>query len=896
MQHAALVIQQQAMVQQQTLLEQLTIMQAERDQALRQSATLQQSLKAALADASACRRGLASTQHALMQKEAELRRLRGMSNRRGSGSLPESGASPMSQQRRSSFQRQRSGSMDMAATEAATKAIEAPAAPLLAERGSSGPGGGSGASRLLTRSLGLVELSTAWRLYEASPSAAAESAPEVEGESPAAVAAPAAAAPVSASGQAGAEVLPSGNSDLGNLLPLLQAVRWQLPAVMECKQCAMLLLSHPDAASAKREPGTFASSNRFFYTSDAAGGGKRVQLNCRGVAAEACRARTTLNLEHGSQHPQYDRKVDLTPAAGETTSMPEEASAVPDAYPLLCTPIIGSNGKQLGVLQAAGKTGGEPFDVDDELLLRLAAETLASAVQNSQVHGAVSGFSSSLMRLCRDLFSQSSPDAVLHQLSMWGKTLLGATEIRAALSTDLAEELQAVSNSSGSASGHHTPAGEGERAAAGGEEGAQAAEPSAADGGDPAADAFLLPAEALLSTQTPTATSLSQRAGGLSGLGRPSSAAQAAEARRRGALSRVLSGGGAVILEGEEGGATFGGDRSGGGGESGSLMLLPMTDASGRVHAVVQARRGESLSPFVGEDVRRFTPAMSLASLAFEKTAFHHQERLEMIDVTRFSSEGSALQEMIVKIRRRAVALAGARAAALYIIDYDNKELWALSNSGVQMCWPIKTGLIGRAARSGKAEHVTRARDHPDYNGEVDLKVTSGQSSVLIVPILALDRTVMGVLELTGTDRPQGEGSDGAGGMTPDDLPSVVAFASGVSASLENALQYEKLMEASQLQHELLKCMKTLTAAIDENVATNYVRAWLRKHVNVDKATVFFVGTSALDPIPRAPCLGLPPRELLLASSHGALANPQRRPNRCHHHRPAQQATLLQGG
>ena len=38
-------------------------------------------------------------------------------------------------------------------------------------------------------------------------------------------------------------------------------------------------------------------------------------------------------------------------------------------------------------------------------------------------------------------------------------------------------------------------------------------------------------------------------------------------------------------------------------------------------------------------------------------------------------------------------------------------------------------------------------------------------------------------------------------------------------------------MEASQLQHELLKCMKHLTAAIDENVVTNYVRAWPRTHV-----------------------------------------------------------------
>ena len=63
------------------LLEQLQMMQAERDAALRHAASLQQSLNAALADAGACRRGLASTQQLLLQREAELKRLRGEGGR-----------------------------------------------------------------------------------------------------------------------------------------------------------------------------------------------------------------------------------------------------------------------------------------------------------------------------------------------------------------------------------------------------------------------------------------------------------------------------------------------------------------------------------------------------------------------------------------------------------------------------------------------------------------------------------------------------------------------------------------------------------------------------------------------------------------------------------------------
>ena len=74
------------------------------------------------------------------------------------------------------------------------------------------------------------------------------------------------------------------------------------------------------------------------------------------------------------------------------------------------------------------------------------------------------------------------------------------------------------------------------------------------------------------------------------------------------------------------------------------------------------------------------------------------------------SADGSALQDMIIKIRRRATSMAGARHSALYVLDHDNNEIWALANSGMQMCWPVGTGLIGRAALHGQPEAVPRAR------------------------------------------------------------------------------------------------------------------------------------------------------------------------------------------
>ena len=712
------------------------MMQAERDAALRHAASLQQSLNAALADAGACRRGLASTQQLLLQREAELKRLRGEGGRLSS---PRSAG----MSRRNSFQ-QRPHSAHAESQSAASQ---------LAQQSDSFKGSSSGATRgAQTRALGLFDLTAAWHLYDTPTSSAAEAAAPSTAEP-----ASAAAAEASASNVA--------SLDLGKLLPLMQAVRWQLPSVMECRQCALLLLAQPGDQGATQG----------FHTSDpsVSGGGKKVVLPGKGIAAEAVRSGTVINASNAPAHPNYSKSVDLIERSVET--LPGDQA---EDVPLLTVPVNGVGGVPIGVLQALGRPNGEPFDSEDELLMRLAAEQFSHLVQNGMVHAATAGFSSSLMRLCRDLFSQPSPQSVLAQLEVWAKTLLGATSIRGGLATDLRNEL------------------------------------GLEDGGALAAE---------------SGNGLLQEDG--------------VSARHRSAVSRVLSGGGALILN-ADGSILSGGSDGESAGETpgtGSLLLLPLTASSGGVQAVIQAKRGGG-SAFSMADVRRLAPAMSLAALALEKVSLVMEQSLEMVDVTRFSAGGSALQEMIVKIRKRATHLANARSAALYIVDHETREMWALSNSGQQICWPMSTGLVGRSALSGRPEVVQKAKEHPDYNMEVDLKVASNTSSVICVPILGADRTVLGVMQLTG----RGGGSSSTaseahdGGLGQDELPAVVAFASGVSASLENALQYERLMEASQLQHELLKCMKVLTSAIDENVVTNYVRMWLRTHVNADRATVFF--------------------------------------------------------
>ena len=51
------------------------------------------------------------------------------------------------------------------------------------------------------------------------------------------------------------------------------------------------------------------------------------------------------------------------------------------------------------------------------------------------------------------------------------------------------------------------------------------------------------------------------------------------------------------------------------------------------------------------------------------------------------------------------------------------EQVWALSSGGQQICYPMSTGLVGRAASRAAPEVVSRAKDMPEYNPAVDLKL-----------------------------------------------------------------------------------------------------------------------------------------------------------------------------
>ena len=175
-----------------------------------------------------------------------------------------------------------------------------------------------------------------------------------------------------------------------------------------------------------------------------------------------------------------------------------------------------------------------------------------------------------------------------------------------------------------------------------------------------------------------------------------------------------------------------------------------------------------------------------------------------------------------------ACRLVKARSACIYIVDWPAGVLWTLGNNETKQTWPITAGLAGHATRTATPEYHAHAHDDPNYHPEVDLK-TSG--ALLVVPLCDAEGRPLAVLEVTG--RPSRYDHHD---LTVDDLPPLVNFGTALCASLANAVQYEGLMDANKMQHELLKFMKQLATLQEESAVTTFVRQWLLSNIAVDRA------------------------------------------------------------
>ncbi|MFH0844699.1 MAG: HD domain-containing phosphohydrolase [Pseudomonadota bacterium] len=143
-----------------------------------------------------------------------------------------------------------------------------------------------------------------------------------------------------------------------------------------------------------------------------------------------------------------------------------------------------------------------------------------------------------------------------------------------------------------------------------------------------------------------------------------------------------------------------------------------------------------------------------------------------------------------------------AERTSLYIIDWDNHEIWTKVAERVgEIRLPLGQGISGKVAETGEILNVVDAWELPYFNREFDVKHNFRTRAVLCMPINNRAGERIGVMQVIN--------KVGGGRFNKDDEAFLKGLASQVAIALENAF----LLEEVEISFE--SSIRTLSATVD---------------------------------------------------------------------------------
>jgi len=122
--------------------------------------------------------------------------------------------------------------------------------------------------------------------------------------------------------------------------------------------------------------------------------------------------------------------------------------------------------------------------------------------------------------------------------------------------------------------------------------------------------------------------------------------------------------------------------------------------------------------------------------------------------------------------------------------------------------WPITQGVIGRVARTGKAEFINNVHADPDY-----IRKSRSTESMIVIPIIRDDQ-VVGIIDLESTSEDY---------FTKDDLIFVQLLASHAAIALDNAQLFEQVKTANEAKSQFMN-----TASHDLKVPMTSIKGYAK--------------------------------------------------------------------
>ena len=175
--------------------------------------------------------------------------------------------------------------------------------------------------------------------------------------------------------------------------------------------------------------------------------------------------------------------------------------------------------------------------------------------------------------------------------------------------------------------------------------------------------------------------------------------------------------------------------------------------------------------------------------------------------------------------------------ATLFLADLTKNELYSQVAHGTtdEIRIPMNRGLVGEAATSKSTCNISDAYEDARFNKSVDVRTGYRTQSVLCIPVLAMDGSLVGVIE--AINKTSKEDREKVCAFVPNDENIMQSFAEQISVAVHNCRVKTQLEESQQKVNKQREQNEIETKELQELLADQtQTQADIINKLNVEKA------------------------------------------------------------
>jgi len=247
-----------------------------------------------------------------------------------------------------------------------------------------------------------------------------------------------------------------------------------------------------------------------------------------------------------------------------------------------------------------------------------------------------------------------------------------------------------------------------------------------------------------------------------------------------------------------------------------NIVCVPIRTVKGEIIGVAQSlnkRKGD----FTQQDLETLSAMTTQGTLALQGAVFIERmkalrtQEMEFVEIVSEVTADIKLGSLLQRVMGEATRLLNAERSTLFLNDEKTNELWSEVGQGLQSMQirlPNHRGIAGAVFTSGKSINIPYAYADLRFNPAFDRQTGFFTRSILCVPIVNKEGTVIGVTQVLNKR---------GGPFTTEDESRLRAFTAQISIALENAKLFADVQNMKNYSEAMLESMSNGVLTLDEH-------------------------------------------------------------------------------